>query len=86
MVDTWSGAIIYEWVQETNMYGLVNYPNGQIYSGAPIPISPDFENLKDAWSNVQPTGVAEAAYKPSFSAPACPASSGGWQLDGVCSS
>jgi hypothetical protein len=25
MVDTWSGAIIYEWIQEMNNYGLVEY-------------------------------------------------------------
>lgn len=25
MVNTWSGAIIYEWIQETNAYGLVTY-------------------------------------------------------------
>ena len=25
MVDTWSGAIIYEWIQELNNYGLVSY-------------------------------------------------------------
>jgi len=25
MVDTWSGAIIYEWIQETNNYGLISY-------------------------------------------------------------
>lgn len=29
MVDTWSGAMIYEWIQETNDYGLVTY-------GAPV--------------------------------------------------
>jgi len=82
MSNTWSGSIIYEWVQESNKYGLVNYPNGQIYSGKPIPIVPDYENLKEAWSNVKPVGVAEGAYKPSFSAPPCPAASGGWKLDG----
>ncbi len=25
MANSWSGAIIYEWIQETNNYGLVNY-------------------------------------------------------------
>jgi 1,3-beta-glucanosyltransferase GAS1 len=25
MIDTWSGAMIYEWIQETNHYGLVSY-------------------------------------------------------------
>lgn len=59
MVDTWSGAIIYEWIQETNDYGLVSYdlsdntPTATIApgdaafgrSGTPKPISPDFDNL-----------------------------------------
>jgi len=84
MSGTWSGSIIYEWVQESNMYGVVTYPNGQIYSGAPIPLQPDYDNLKDAWSSVSPVGVSEDAYTPSFSAPACPAASGGWKVNGVC--
>jgi 1,3-beta-glucanosyltransferase GAS1 len=29
MVNTWSGAIIYEWIQETNQYGLIQYGNPQ---------------------------------------------------------
>ena len=83
MAGTWSGAIIYEWVQETNDYGLVTYPNGQIYSGAPIPIQPDFDNIQNQWKSISPSGVASAAYHPSFSAPACPASTaGGWQING----
>jgi hypothetical protein len=72
MIDTWSGAIIYEWVQEVNDYGLVTYPNGQIYSGAPIPLQPDYNNLANQWKNINPTGVSEASYSPSLSPPACP--------------
>ena len=84
MIDTWSGSIIYEWVQEANMYGLVTYPNGKIYSGAPIPIQPDYDNIKNEWSQISPAGVKEADYKPSLSAPACPLASGGWKVNGVC--
>lgn len=83
MIDTWSGSIIYEWVQETNNYGLVNYPNGQIYSGAPIPISPDFPNLQSMWASINPSGIAEAVYTPSFSAPPCPAATAGWSVNGA---
>lgn len=25
MVNDWSGSIIYEWIQETNAYGLISY-------------------------------------------------------------
>jgi hypothetical protein len=47
MDGTWSGAIIYEWVEETNNYGLVNYgsPGGSVLSGTPTAIAPDFTNL-----------------------------------------
>jgi len=84
MIETWSGAIIYEWVEETNDYGLVTYPGGGIYTGAPNPIQPDFENLASQWAAINPPGVAEADYSPSFSAPACPAATaGGWQVDGA---
>ncbi|KAF4625449.1 hypothetical protein G7Y89_g12718 [Cudoniella acicularis] len=82
MSDTWSGAIIYEWVEETNDYGVVTYPNGKIYSGAPTPLQPDFNNLQNQWKSVNPSGIAEASYTPTNSAPACPSATGGWQVDG----
>jgi hypothetical protein len=82
MIDTWSGAIIYEWVQEVNDYGLVTYPNGQIYSGAPIPLQPDYNNLANQWKDISPTGVSESSYSPNLSPPACPAASGGWNING----
>ncbi|KAL2066808.1 hypothetical protein VTL71DRAFT_1232 [Oculimacula yallundae] len=81
MIDTWSGSIVYEWVQETNDYGIVDYPNGQIYSGAPIPIQPDFNNLANVWKEIKPAGVSEASYTPEFSPPACPAATGGWPVN-----
>ena len=83
MSGTWSGSIIYEWVQESNDYGLVNYPNGVAYSGAPIPIQPDFDNLSNEWSKVSPVGISEGAYSPSLSMPVCPPATGGWQVNGV---
>ncbi|CZS88337.1 related to beta (1-3) glucanosyltransferase [Rhynchosporium agropyri] len=82
MMDTWSGSIIYEWVQETNDYGLVDYPNGQIYSGAPREIQPDFDNLKNVWKDTSPVGVEEGSYTPKFSPPTCPSATGGWTVDG----
>ncbi|KAK2627035.1 hypothetical protein QTJ16_004210 [Diplocarpon rosae] len=82
MIDTWSGSIVYEWVEETNAFGIVTYPNGQIYSGAPIPIQPEFENLSNVWKGTSPTGVSEGSYTPKYSAPACPAATGGWTVDG----
>ncbi|KAK5441491.1 hypothetical protein LTS15_011258 [Exophiala xenobiotica] len=94
MVDTWSGAIIYEWIQETNNYGLVTYGppgganqgsvvvDGFTRQGTPTPVQPDFSNLAAQWSTLTPTGVMSAAYTPSASAPACPTSTaGGWTVD-----
>ena len=81
MSETWSGSIVYEWVQETNDYGLVTYPNGGV-TGQPEPIQPDFSNLAGQWKTISPSGVAEAAYTPSLSPPACPEATGGWLVNG----
>ena len=94
MADTWSGAIIYEWIQEANGYGLVSYPGTNTASaapnivrgGAPATVSPDFANLKSQWASLSPTGVALSAYSASassLSTPACPSSTpDGWLING----
>jgi len=56
MAGKWSGSIVYEWIQESNHYGLIAYAGslsafdysnqGTVRSGTPQPIVPDFENLK----------------------------------------
>lgn len=85
MTETWSGAIIYEWIEEANDYGLISYPNGGV-SGSPVPVSPDFENLKTAWSSVSPSSTPLSVYSnqaSSLSTPACPArTDGAWDVDG----
>jgi hypothetical protein len=70
MADTWSGSIIYEWIQETNNYGLITYgdkvdpaspsapPEGFPRSGKPTPVQPDFDNLSKVWKTLNPTGMA----------------------------
>ena len=76
MVNDWSGAIIYEWIQEANNYGLISYgpvpePTatgediwaGYSRKGTPTPVLPDFENLKSQWAQVKPTGVARKDYE-----------------------
>ncbi|KIV78689.1 hypothetical protein, variant [Exophiala sideris] len=93
MVNTWSGAIIYEWIQETNAYGLVSYGaqvaatvevgssivDGFTRQGTPTPVQPDFSNLASQWATLTPTGVRSSAYAATFSAstPACPTSTAG---------
>lgn len=56
MADVWSGAIIYEWIEESNAYGLITYSGdtnadaqdnpGYVRSGTPTPMVPDFANLQ----------------------------------------
>jgi hypothetical protein len=96
MNDLWSGAIIYEWIEEANNYGLISYgapvaatatgsniEGGFSRAGKPTPVAPDFTNLMSQWATNTPTGVALSAYKPSLSPPACPSSkSGGWLVNG----
>lgn len=82
-----SGAIIYEWIQETNDYGLISYGppaatdapaasnvvNGFTRAGTPTPVSPDFENLSSAWASVTPSSVSKNAFSPSVTQPlSCP--------------
>jgi len=77
MSNTWSGAIIYEWLEETNDYGLVSYgpsvqnapatntliEDGFTRQGTPTPVSPDFDNLKSQWATLHPTGVVLSDYR-----------------------
>lgn len=95
MNGLWSGAIVYEWIEEQNNYGLISYgpPQGEktgeniedgfLRKGTPTPVQPDFSNLQAVWKTNNPKGTAKAAYTPKLTAPACPKSTaGGWLLDG----
>lgn len=96
MNDIWSGAIIYEWIEEQNNYGLISYGSpvsatvqasgvegGFSRQGTPMPVTPDFANLQAQWATLNPAGVMSAAYSPSNSPPACPSSTaGGWLVNG----
>lgn len=77
MAGTWSGSIVYEWIEETNNYGLISYgpkaenaaptdtsliQDGFTRKGTPTPVSPDFENLKKQWSTLHPKGVLLSEY------------------------
>jgi 1,3-beta-glucanosyltransferase GAS1 len=91
----WSGAIVYEWIEEANNYGLVSYgpkvdakasdapPDGYPRSGTPTPVSPDFSNLSNQWKTLTPSGVSMDAYTPSLTPPPCPAyTSDVWEVNG----
>lgn len=99
MSAIWSGAIIYEWIQEANDYGLVSYgpyvdpasntnapPDGYTRSGTPTGISPDFSNLSKQWKTLSPSGIKASDYTPSLTAPPCPAYTADvWEVNGEVS-
>lgn len=98
MVNDWSGAIVYEWIQEENNYGLISYgpkvdpsqqgehvADGFTRKGTPTPVNPDFGNLKNKWSSNRPTGVSKKDYDAKkVSTRPCPTSTigGWWQVNG----
>ncbi|KAF3920147.1 hypothetical protein AA313_de0203506 [Arthrobotrys entomopaga] len=91
MDTAWSGAIIYEWIQEDNNYGLVDYGKadpktaigGDTWArgGKPTPLS-DFSVLKTVWASVKPSGVSLNKYTATNGPISCPASTSGvWNVD-----
>lgn len=95
MSPYWSGAIIYEWIQEVNGYGLITYGGSTdalvspaatadiTRSGSPTPMSPDFSNLMSVWSSVSPSSISMTAYSPSLTAPPCPGfTANTWEING----
>lgn len=101
MENTWSGAIVYEWIEESNDYGLISYGpkvdpmsntaalDGYTRSGTPSPVTPDYSNLKGHWATLHPTGVALSAYSASaasLTAIACPSMTpNGWVVNPTAS-
>lgn len=87
MTPTLSGAIAYEWVQEANNYGIIQYPDTTIQDGvtvpigSPIPMQPEFDNLKSVWAAVSPSSTALSAYTPPTTTMVCPATTAGWSID-----
>lgn len=100
MDSSWSGAIIYEWIEEANDYGLISYGpttnsdnptalDGFPRSGTPSPVSPDYSNLKAHWATLHPTGVVLSEYSAQASTLtpiACPSSTpNGWAVNAMTS-
>jgi hypothetical protein len=96
MNHIWSGTIVYEWIEETNNYGLISYAppvaktmtgtdihDGFVRMGTPTPVQPDFSNLQAVWKTLSPTGTPSSKYTPSITPPPCPEyTTGGWQVKG----
>jgi len=87
MTPILSGAIIYEWTQEANDYGIIQYPDTTIQNsvsvpiGSPVPLDPEFDTLMSVWAAVSPSSIAESAYTPQKTTFACPATVSGWTID-----
>ena len=84
-----SGTIVYEWTQEPNDYGIIEYPDTtfqdglNVSVGSPVPLQPEFGNLQSQWAAASPTGVSLNDYTPTNSAPGCPATTSGiWDISG----
>ena len=85
-----SGTFVYEWIQESNDYGIIEYPDTTLQDtlnvsvGSPVPMQPEFGNLQSEWATNTPTGVSAKAYTASMTAGgACPATTAGvWEISG----
>ena len=87
MTSVLSGAIVYEWTQEVNNYGIIQYPYTTIQNnvvvpvGVPIPMQPEFNNLQSVWAVCSPQGTPLAQYTPVTTTFACPTETGVWTID-----
>lgn len=76
-----SGSVVYEWANETNGYGIVQYADVDRPTGFPTTLD-DYNALSTVFASANPTGTPRPSYTPSNSAPACPSSaSGTWLVD-----
>lgn len=82
-----SGAIVYEWTQEANNYGVIQYPDTTIQDGvtvpigSPVPLQPEFNNLKSQWATVSASSIKMSVYTPTATTMNCPAVTSGWPID-----
>ena len=73
---TFSGVVVYEWTQEANDYGLVEY-SGSDNTGFPSTLD-DYNALKTVYHDANPASTSKAAYTASNSPPSCPTSDSSW--------
>ncbi|KAI4189479.1 MAG: hypothetical protein L6R41_001441 [Letrouitia leprolyta] len=92
MNDRYSGVFVYEWRQESNLYGIVSYEFGTQEltwtaigtpaGSTPTPLSPDFYSLQSQWAAITTTGTPSSEYTPVYTSVACPSStSSGWEVE-----
>jgi hypothetical protein len=83
MQNLWSGAIVYEWREQGNNYGLVSYTSSAM-SGTPTALpSGGFSNLMSQWQTLTPVGTPSSLYAPNVTPPTCPGfTSSGWLVNG----
>ncbi|KAJ1728516.1 1 3-beta-glucanosyltransferase gel4 [Coemansia sp. Benny D160-2] len=79
MDSTFSGGFVYEYVEESNNYGLVSI------SGSTVTKTEDYDNFKKALAAADPSGVAMKSYSPSGKQQSCPkvSASNSWQASDV---
>lgn len=74
MADVFSGGIAYEWIEDTNSYGLVTSAT----SGAsPTPL-PDYTVLSSRWAAVSPSSTSLANYVGTTRSVSCPPNTSGF--------
>ncbi|KAH9911985.1 Glucanosyltransferase-domain-containing protein [Fomitopsis serialis] len=77
MSNVWSGGIIYEYIEQSNAYGLVNISS----DGSSVSTLTDFNNLKSQYATATGSSLASASYSPSISLPdSCPMSNASWPV------
>ncbi|CCM06656.1 uncharacterized protein FIBRA_08940 [Fibroporia radiculosa] len=77
MTDVWSGVIMYEYIEQSNNYGLVNISS----DGSSVATLTDFNYLKSQYATATGSSLAEASYTPTISLPvSCPASNSSWPV------
>ncbi len=77
---TFSGVMVYEWPNNENEYGLVQYEN-EDGTGFPTTLD-DYNALKTVYQGASPVSTDKASYTPSNSPPACPTSNVDWPVAG----
>ncbi|PCH36489.1 carbohydrate-binding module family 43 protein [Wolfiporia cocos MD-104 SS10] len=77
MSGVWSGGIIYEYIEQSNAYGLVNISS----DGSSVTTLTDFTNLKSQYATATGSSLAQASYTPSITLPdACPSDNSSWPV------